>query len=223
MSVDDIRVDLTDPRGESHSVTASSADKALRPMQDLLKAMTRNPLTIEVDANGRIGSVKGWKAVKSAAGEAGKNLVERDFQESAYELAVLPGGVIDAAVGKQWRERFEWDHEMGTLRLDTDYELAAIEAPADVPLAVVNATSKVKFDVDTSKLPQRPDGPKFDVKLTRGSHNSQILYDLSRREAVGRHIEQTLEFQMTVSFQGRSYVTQIKSKTTTQAIRLSEQ
>lgn len=222
MTVTDLTITIETPTGETLKVDRRRADKGVESVQQLVKALVGKPMEVDVDSTGHVTQVKGWKSIKADAGEAGESLTERDFVETASDLAVIMGGPADAAPGKTWNEKPEWDHELGTLEYDSQYELTGVEPIAGVPIAIVAETSKIKLDLDKDKITQPPNA-QVDVKLTEGARTSQIMFDLSRHEVAGAHSDQKLVIEMTVSFQGRSFSTVMEQETSSQLIRLSEE
>lgn len=222
MTVTDLTMTLTDARGEDHKITKSSADEGYEPLQTLVKAMLDKPITVEVSPDGRIESIKGFKAIKNKAGDAGESLTERDFIETAYDLAVLVGGAEGVSPGDTWSDKPEWDHEFGSLRYDTDFTLNGVETIADIPVALVDAETKIKFKFDKSKLMEGNDGPDIGVKMKNGEQAGQIMFDMSRQEIVGAFFERSLEFEMNISAQGRTIKQLISNEYTSELVRKSE-
>ncbi len=223
MTVVGLEMVLTDAKGEDHKITKSSAEEGYEPLQDLVGAMIDKPLTVEIDATGRVTSIKGYKAVINQAGEAGESLTERDFIEMAYDLAVLVGGAGGVSVGDSWNDKPEWDHEFGSLKYDTDFTLNGVETIAGIPVALVGADTEIKFKFDKSKLTEGNDGPDIGVKMKDAAQAGQYLFDVSRREIAGAFVERTLAFEMTISAQGRVIKQQIENQYTSELIRASEQ
>jgi hypothetical protein len=222
MRIDDIQARLTNAAGTEYRVTPDEAPEQLQALQTLVRAMVGAEMTVEVADDGRITGVTGWKAIQRQGGEAAAQLKEVDFIEMASELAVLVGGAADRQPGARWDADFAWDHELGTLQLETDYELESVERVAGVPLAIVAGESDVDFQVDVERASQ-PDGPKVDVRFEGGSQTSQIFYDLTRHEVAGRNLDRTLRFKVTLSFQGRQIEQHREARESTQVLRLAEE
>jgi len=220
MTVEDLKVNLTGATGEKQAVTADRADEELKPLQQLLRAMIGKPVTVQVAGDGRVTGASGWQAIRNASGEAGKNLTEADFLESAAELASIAGAPADADAGAAWAEKFDWDHEMGKLHLTADYEVTGIESVAGIGLVTVESESSVKFTPDTSKL----DNNDADVaiKLLKGAEKQNVMFDLSRHEVAGRDITRGLLFQMDLTYEGRTFQQIIQQQLRTQVLRLDE-
>jgi hypothetical protein len=222
MTINDMQVVLTDPAGREHTVTRTRADEEhLKPVQNLLKGMTAKPLTVTVASDGRVTDVAGWQKVRTAAGEAGENITETDFHEAATDLALLVGGPAQTAAGDRWSEKFDWDHQTGTLHLDTTFTLIGTETIADIPIATIDSNSDLTLTVDKAKLGERAD--RTTVRLKDGTESMQVIYDLSRHEAVGRNTDRSLTLEMTLQGSGSRQTRYIDQRIRSQVLRIAEQ
>lgn len=194
-------------------------------MHDLLSAMAAVTVTVEVAPDGHITKVDGLDKMKKLVDNEELIPSELDFQETASDLASIayapPGSDAGLAAGHKWKADFRWDHEMGKMDQRWDYQLDRVEDIAGLPVAVVTGSAKFKFDPE---LPDRPAGaPPVNVKLVKGEADTEILFDLSRREAVGRHTSAREEIAVTVTFpDGRKFVRTMSEAVTGQVLRIEE-
>jgi hypothetical protein len=220
MTITSIEMAITDNEGNVTRISDRGGDEGTEPFQQWAKAVAGSPLTITVDASGNVTDVGGYQAIQSKAGDAGKNLDADYFKEIAMDLALLAGGPSDAKPGSTWRRKHDAKHRMGRIAYDGAYELEGIEDVAGIPLGMISFESKMDFTPDLSELPA--DGPQITVKTDEASQRGQILFDVSRGEVVGTNVEQTLAVTMSISFQGRQIVRNLREVTSTQIIRTSE-
>ena len=218
----------TSARGQSQtqiidSRKSPSAD--IKPMHDLISAMAAVPVKVKVAADGHITEVSGLDAMKKKTDNPDLIPSERDFIETATDLATVPfapaapdGGL---PLGKTWKADYRWDHEMGETDQAWKYRLDRLEDIGGVPVAVVTGEGKIKLDPE---LPERPAGaPPVNIKMTRGNASNEVLFDLSRREAVGRHGTTQEQIRVSVTFpDGRKFVRTLNETTTGQTLRISE-
>lgn len=225
MKIDDLSMKVTEGKGKTYTATPNRADEQLAAAQALLKGLTSKPVRMTIGPDGSVERVSGWKSLANAAGDSGESLTETDFKELAVEIALLPGAMAEAAVGQTWDETFEWSHEMGQMELETQYKLVALERVAGVPIADIQAASEIDIELDREKFakPGGADGPKVDMKFNGGKQAAQIMYDLSRNEVVGQNISRRLQFQVDVSYRGRSFKQLLTHSMNTQVIRLDEE
>jgi len=222
MVYDWLAVDITGPGGEVQSADSRRKIGDLPPLDVVLGALAGEPLACEVSARGVVESIDGVAALRQAVGEQGQLPEELDFIEAATELAVLAAAPEAVEVGDDWDAAFTWTHDMGFLHHDTEFELVSIEPVEGLPLATITATSEPRLELDQDQMPG-PDGPKIDVKLLEGEKVEQVLWDLSRHEAVGRNAVMDTVVRVTVSFQGSRFIRTITERIQSQALRVSEE
>ena len=189
-------------------------------MHALLKAMAGVPIAVEMAADGSVAKVAGVDAIRQRAGEETSVPDELDFVESASDLATIIAARESVAIDKSFSAKAAWNHELGKLNHDIQFTLANVEEVAGIPVATVTGTSKIKLDVDPAKLPQ--DGPRVDVKLLRGEATMQIMFDLSRGEAVGRNSSQTTVVEAKLSAGGQTVTRLAEETIQSQALRIAE-
>jgi len=222
MVYDWLAVDVTGPGGQTQTCDSRKSKGDIPPLQAVLAALTNKELTCQVAADGVVESIKGVDAIKNAVGDQGQVPKELDFIEAASDLAVLPAAPEEVELGDDWDAAFTWTHEMGLMHHDTEFELTSIEQVAGLPLATVTATSDLRFELDKDNLPG-PDGPKVDVKLLEGEEVEQVLWDLSRHEAVGRNAVTNTVLRVTLSFDGNKMTRTITERIQSQALRVGEE
>lgn len=219
MTVEKMQMELTGPEGQKLSTDQRGGDKELAAVQKLIKALTDKPVELTIKPDGQIDQVRGFAAVQRAAGPAGEQLEERDFREMAGELAVIIGGTENARPGRTWRQKFKWSHDAGDLILDSQYKLLGVELIEGIPVAMINRESDIDIELDKSQMP--PDAP-IKVKSSEGEQTTQIMFDLSRHEVVGRNIDRKLEVAVQLSLAGRSVTQSIREQLNTQVLRIAE-
>lgn len=229
MTLDWMKYASTPTKGEAVTVDSrKSATPATKLMHELLSAMAKVRLTVEVAADGHVTNIKGLDQMKAKTSQPEFIPSALDFEETASDLAAIayaPSPIAyTAGQGnpKPWKADFRWEHDLGKMDQRWDYTLDRVENIAGVPVAVVTGKGQFKLDPDVSD--DRPaDAPPVNVKLLEGTATSEVLFDLSRHEAVGRHSTGREKVQVTVSFpDGRRFVRTLTEETVGQVIRLSE-
>jgi hypothetical protein len=220
MTIDTLSMKVTGPDGTVVDVTPTRAPEEGKPLQQWLKAMMGTPLTVEVTPDGKIGSVKGYKAIQQKAGDNGAKLDEDYFREIAMDLAVLVGGKADAAPGSSWKFAYTGDHRLGKIDYDMTYTVGGVETIANIPVVLVNRTARMKFNADLSDLPK--DAPPMKVTTKEATQTAQIMFDTTRHEIVGINIDQVLDVQVGMTLAGHNITRGNREATSTQIMRIAE-
>lgn len=189
-------------------------------MSELLKAMAKSPITVDVSADGTVTRVKGVDAIHARLANPENAPDELDFQETASELVTIAAATNATRLNGNWKSQAAWNHELGKMNHDTTYTLQGIEQVADIPIATVEGVSKLRLDVDHSKLPAN--GPKLNVQLKKGEAKTQIMFDLSRGEAVGRNSVQTTTIDAKLTHNGQTLSRLMEETTQSQVLRIAE-
>ena len=196
----------------------ATGDNAM--MHELVKAMSGAPIAVEVAADGTVTKVKGVDAIHAKLADAENAPDELDFQETAADLATITAAQETIAMGRNWKHAAAWNHELGKMHHDTTYTLDGVEQVADIPIATVTGVAKLRLDLDKDKLPA--DGPKLDVKLKSGQATTQIMFDLSRGEAVGRNSTMTTNIEARLTHNGQTLTRIMDETVQSQSIRIAE-
>jgi hypothetical protein len=150
---------------------------------------------------------------------------ELDFIETATDLATLVAAPESAAVGKNWDTDLKWTWSdapfEGHLLHDMKFTLTGVEQIAGLPVAVVDGRSKLKLDLDRSNLPEGM--PPTDVKLVKGDLQTQVMFDLTRSEAIGRNTVQNTTIDFTVRMPDATITRRLVETLQGQALRITEQ
>ena len=220
MTVESISFQVTGEDGQTRTITADAADEEFQSMRQYLAALAGAAVTVQIAPDGRIESVEGHEAIRAKAGEAGDNLDEGFFRDLARDLAVLTGGQASVKPAAKWQHTHTSDHPIGELRQSYTDELRGVEVLGGVPVAVVQRRGELALEPDLSGRPA--DAPPLDIRTTETDYTAQLFFDLSRRELVGSHAQQTLELEVTITTPARALVQSIREVTSTQMLRISE-
>jgi hypothetical protein len=221
MTFDWITIDLTMPDGSVQTCDSRLNRGDNETVHKLLRAMAGVPVKCEVNSDGSIRRATGFDEVKRRAGEGIRPPDELDFIESASDLATLPFAPAEIEVGRSWDGAFEWNHDMGKLQQTLRYTLAGVEEIEGISVATVTATGKSRLTPDQAKLPQG--GPRIDVRLLEGSVRSQVIFDLNRHEAVGRHGDESRKIEMTVRLPQGTVTRTLDETIQSQTLRIAEE
>lgn len=202
-----------------------SADSRERGGNERLKALVDavvgQPLTVTFAADGSLESLDGVDRIKSRAAFPEAVPEERDFRESFTDAICLPAAPAEAEVGDDWEQSFTWNHRLGEMAYDTTYELVGVEDMAEVPVATVRAASELDLRVDKSDVP--PDAPPINTSLESVEATQDILFDLSRGEAVGRHESQRYTVVVSMNAPEMRMNQRITQQIERQMIRIAEE
>lgn len=189
-------------------------------MSELLKAMAKTPIAVDVAADGTVTRVKGVDAIHAKLADPESAPDELDFQETASDLVTIAAATGAVRLNGNWKASATWNHELGKLHHDTTYTLQGIEQVADISIATIEGVSKLRLDVDPKKLPA--DGPKLDVQLKKGESRTQIMFDLSRGEAVGRNSVQSTTIEAKLTHNGQTLTRLMDETIQSQVLRIAE-
>lgn len=199
----------------------------IEPIQALLKAMAGVPIKVSVAADGTVTKVDGTKVIAGKLGSDQKDMVpeDLDFIETASDLASLVAAPESVGVGGKWDTDLKWTWSdapfEGFLHHDITYTLSGVEDLAGLPVAMVEGRSKIKLELDRSGLPEGM--PPSDVKLVKGELQTQVMFDLSRHEAVGRNSIQTTTTDFTIKMPNATITRRLEETLRGQALRIKEE
>jgi hypothetical protein len=221
MTFDWITIDLTMPDGSVQSCDSRLSKGDNDSVHRLIRAMAGVAVKCEVNSDGSVRRASGIDEIKQRAGEGIKPPDELDFIESASDLATLPFAPATIEVGRSWDGTFEWNHDMGKLQQSLRYTLAGVEEIEGIPIATVTAVGKSKLTPDQAKLPQG--GPRIDVRLLDGKVQTQVIFDLNRHEAVGRHSHESRQIEMTIRLPQGTVTRTLDETIQSQTLRIAEE
>lgn len=227
MTLDWLTLEMTGEDGKTLKNDSRKAKGDIEPFHALLKALTGVPIKVSVAADGTITKVDGVKAVRARIKSDYKEMVpeDLDFIETASELATLVAAPQEAQAGKKWDadQRWTWSDPpfKGYMNHDMTFTLAGVEDMAGLPIAVVEGRSKLKLVLDRSDLPEGM--PPFSVKLVKGDLQTQVMFDLTRGEVVGRNTVQTTTIDVTIRMPHATISRRIEQTLQGQTLRIEEQ
>ena len=231
MTMDWMRVEseIQGGQGQTASRVIDSREPAPadgEAMHDLISAMSGVAMDVQVAADGQITKVTGRDLMLSKSDHPDFIPSDRDFVESASDLATLPfappmpdGGL---PLETRWAGHFTWDHELGEVDQNWSFTLADVQEIEGVPVAIVEGSGEASL---TPEIPDRPAGaPEVSVQMLEGKVTTRVMFDLLRHEAIGRHTTGREQVRITASMpDGRSFVRTITEDSTAQVLRLSEE
>ncbi|MGB0767832.1 MAG: DUF6263 family protein [Phycisphaeraceae bacterium] len=195
--------------GEQEPVVLDSENlTGERPAFDgLLTGLVAATIKVNVLPDGSIESVEGLDAMQQAAGpeaiEAELLPEALDFKESASDLATLIAAPAQATPGQTWNTVNTWNHEdvfpdATTLaQWNTTHTFDSLGEIAGVPIATIKTDSDIDIQVDLSQLPEG--APDIDIQITDASGQGEVLFDLSRQEAVARNESMSYTAAVTIA------------------------
>ncbi len=227
MTIDWLTLDYTPEDGKTLKNDSRKGSGDIEPFHALLKAMSGVPIKVTVGPDGTVTKVQGVKAVGAKIKPELKEMVpdDLDFIETATDLASLVAAPESLQIGKKWKagQKWTWSDSPfeGYMHHDMSFTLSGVEEVAGLPIAVVDGRSKLKLELDRSDL---PDGmPPFDVKLIKGELQTQVMFDLSRAEAVGRNSIQTTTIDVTIRMPNATITRRVEQTLQGQSLRIEEE
>ncbi len=225
MTLDWLTLDYT-AGGKTLKNDSRKGSGEIESVHALLKAMAGVPLKVSVAADGTVTRIDGTKTMAGRLGADRKDMLpqELDFIETASDLATLIAAPESIVVGKKWGTKLKWAWSdspfEGYLHHDMTYTLAGVEDLAGLPVAMIEGRSKLKLELDRSKLPEGM--PPADAKLVKGELQTQVMFDLSRHEAVGRNTIQTTTVDFTIRMPNATIARRLEETLRGQALRIEE-
>lgn len=217
-------LDITSSEGEEQKNDSRKSEGDIPLLHDLLQAMSGKPVTVEVNPDGSIESVRGLEAIRAAAENPELVPDERDFRETASDATTLPFAPAALALGDDWTSRFTWRHELGDATQRWTNTLTAVEVVDGVKLAVIDQ-EQTALSIDSSSLTENlPAGaPRPSLRVTEHSGSNRVLFDLTRSEAAARHSQTLVAAEVTLPLgEGRRAVTRFEERSTNQMLRIEE-
>lgn len=216
-----IKLSFIPPEGEAQS--ADSRENAGEPQRlyALVDAIAEAPLTVTFAPDGSVREMTGYERIRRGAEFPDALPEERDMLESVTDAICLPGAPADAEPGDRWEQRFTWGHRLGDMHYDTTYEFVGVERMAGVPVAAVRSESDLRLEVDRGDLPD--DAPPLNAQLRSASATQDVLFDLSRHEAVGRRATERHEVLATINAPQARVEQQIVQQIRSTLLRIAEQ
>ncbi|WP_432798293.1 hypothetical protein [Poriferisphaera sp. WC338] len=232
LKIDFITITLVAPdKSETVIDSRKSAPEPYKRFSDALTAIASSWLTFDVAPNGEVRSVKGVKQLQSKVQDPEDVPEALDFIESASDLATLVGPPPALQIGGSWKQKFRWTFDPSIpfpgfnkikshINYNTTYTLDSVEDVESIPLATITGTATMKLDIDKSSIPKEV--PPVTFKLSNNQFNTQILYDLQRSEAVGRHTEQQNTVTANIATPRGNLQCQVLLQQKSQVLRLAE-
>lgn len=222
MTLDWITSELTGPDGQVHRSDSRRSTGQPEALHQLLRAMAGVPVTINVKADGTVVGAKGFEGMKKRVPDQMHTPDERDFMESASDLALIAAAPSAVAVDGKWDAQFTWNHQMGQLHQSMSYKLSGVEEVEGIPLATVTGSARLRLEPDPKLLPNIQ-GVRTDTRLLDGHAETQIMFDLRRREAVGRNTTETRKIEIVMRGPKQSITRTINEQVHSQVLRVAEQ
>ncbi|QDU35442.1 hypothetical protein KS4_35230 [Poriferisphaera corsica] len=228
MKIDWLKITLIGPTGDEVAVDSRENNPApYEEYGNLLKAMCSAWLTYEIGADGSVNSVSGMDQMVSQVDNPDDLPTELDFIESASDLAQLIGPPPALVIGGSWQHDFRWSYNVGLpgvkafMNYDMDFTLTNVEDIETIPVATVDGTGSMTLEIDQASIPA--EAPPVNIRLINSSLQSQVLFDLTRSEAVGRNLSQDETINITISTPNGELLQVIQTKHQGQVLRLSEE
>ena len=220
MTLDWMSLTFENPEGERQVIDSRRGSGDIPPMHQALQAMSGAPIRVTVAADGSIQSVAGTDAIRRQIQARPFAPEDRDFIRSATELAVLVAAPPTAQPGGNWRTQHAWSHEAGTMHHRVTYTIEGVSEIAGIPVATVLGESKLELEVDRTQMPA--DAPPIDIRQTLGTRQSQVMFDLQRREAVGRNSLERTRIEVTIRLPEATLNQRTDETIQSQALRIAE-
>lgn len=212
---------LVGPDGKKQVNDTRSGTSQTPPIYDVLQALTQHPIEVTLSAEGTVTDVSGLDAIRQQTKV--KQLVpsRQSIERFATLLVPVAKAPRQASRGATWQYHFQDKQPDGTTHVDVDYRLTSLEKIAGIPVATIEGDGRLSFDFDRSKIPAN--APPIDVSLENGSFKTQIMFDLSRHEAVGRHTLETRQVRTTVQIPNHTLERDVTQTVDREVLRIAQQ
>jgi hypothetical protein len=212
---------MTGPQGEQKVNDSRRGSGDIKPIQSMLSALTDNPLTVGVAPDGSIENISGGDAIRRAVANPDYAPSDRDLRSTAASVAPLPQPPADAQPGATWDRQHTEGHTLGEMQYNQTYELAGLETIASIPIATVTVEAEMDLTV---QQPNRPaNAPSTETEMLESGYRGFVIFDLLRREAVGRYSRQHQLIEQTITARGRTMTQRIDEQTQSTLLRIDEQ
>ncbi|MFA9477025.1 DUF6263 family protein [Phycisphaerales bacterium AB-hyl4] len=221
MVLDWLSMTVTDNEGGQQIIDSRRGSGDVPAMHQALQAMAGQPVRFEIASDGSVDSVAGVNTIRQRTEAEPMAPEDRDFVRSATELALLIAAPDNANPGQTWQTRHAWSHEAGTMHYNIRHTLNDVGEVEGIPVATVYSEAQLELEVDDADMP--PDAPPIDIRMTQGSRQGQVIFDLQRREAVGRNSLEQTTIEVTVRMPEQTLRQRIDETIQGQALRISEE
>jgi hypothetical protein len=176
-------------------------------------------LEVTVASDGTVESVSGGDAIRNGIDNEAMAPTDRDLRRTVASTALLPAAPSSIQPGGAWSYAFTESHPVGAMHYDAEYELAGLETIASIPVSTVTITADMELE---AQQPQGSGGPDVETRLLDSHYRSQVIFDLQRREAVGRYTRETQVVEQTMTMRGRTLSQRMTQQVESDLIRTSE-
>ena len=212
---------LTSPDGEQLHNDSRQSTGDIPPMHQLLRAITGNTIRVQINPDGSIRGVSGLGPIQNALPDQQMMPDEQEFHEAAARLILLAGPPSQAQPADSWNAHQRWTHELGHLEYNLNTTLQSIDRIENTNLATITSRAQPTLEVDHTQAPA--DAPPIDVRLSHGNYISETLFDMDRRETLGRNINQSLTIDVTISLPEATLQQTIHETVQNQVLRVAEE
>ena len=220
LEYDWVKITLTGPEGEVMENDSRRGSGDEPGVHAMTQAIAGRPLTVDVQPDGTVRSVDGISAIQRELDDPESAPEEREFIATAEELALLAAAPATLSAGRGWTHGYDLPHELGEIRYDHSYTLDGVSVIENVPVATLTYDAEIDFTPDMSDVPP---GVQVDVRMTEAESQGMVLFDLDRKETVGRHGTQHTRIEVVASAGGQRFVQTVEERRQEQALRISEE
>lgn len=223
LSINDMHYKIVTPQGDEYETDLNSGDDQLKEVRERFSAIADNPITLHIDTDGRVSKIENADAIFESISDSpniSDDKTEDFLKEMGTLLVALVGAQADMTRGQTWNQDFLFPMQIGSYSYDSNYELIDVENIAGINVAVISGSSDVDIIFDTPNLP--PNAPGIDTEVIQGHQDSQFMFDLSRREIIGKYVSQITEYEITQSQGSFSISRTVREEETESLIRIAE-
>ena len=143
---------------------------------------------------------------------------------------MLIAAPADATPGQTWSTQNTWNHENilpgaeTQADWDTTFTFESVGRIEGVPIATIATESDIEMEVDLSELAGGQ--LEVDVRFNSASSEGEILYDLSRGEAVARNANASYSADIILTAPqnpGQAITVRVTEQSQSQLLRVSEE
>lgn len=211
---------LIGPHGKKQVNDTRSGTANTPPIYNALQTLTQNPIHVTLAADGSVTNMTGLNVIKQQIKMKQLAPTKRSIKRFVTLLLPIAKAPKRAHVGTSWQYRFANRTRTGMMHFNVRYRLKSLQKIAGIPVATIEGRGRMRYNFDRSKLP--PQAPPINVSLRHGSFHTQIMFDLSRHETVGRHTFETRTMRMTVQIPNHTLERDMTQTVDQEVIRISQ-
>jgi hypothetical protein len=162
-------------------------------------------MTLDIDPDGNVRSIKGNDKAQAAGAAAGQFTTVSGIQMLMSPMTSVTKSKGEAKIGEQWTTADIMDAGIGKVKIQTLYTLAGLRGGnAEIPIK-----GTITLDSEAAGLPGADAGP---IKLKDSKYTGKLLWNTKDGMVESLDLEQSLSLEMGTAGANAQFVQQTKTK-----------